>query len=91
MKPLVDVHRTATNVYTYCVSTGRADAASDGGSFESLAHCLFDAAASLVHYFPSVSLNLDGRFIGQYATLTLRRHPSMVARTIQKSLPAALS
>ena len=91
MSPLVDVQRTASNAYTYRVSAGGAQPAADGATFESLEHCLFDAAASLDHYFPSVKLNLDGRFIGQYATLTLRRHASMVAHTIRKNLPPALA
>jgi len=88
MNPLVDVQRTAPDAYTYRVSAGGAQAAGDGGTFPSLEHCLFDAAASLDHYFPSVQVNLNGHFIGQYATLMLRRHASVVAHTIRENLAA---
>lgn len=84
MKPLVQVQSLASNAYTYRISAVGAPAAGDGGTFESLERCLFDAGASLDQYFASVELNLDGLFIGQYATRALRRHPSIVAQRIRQ-------
>lgn len=90
MKPLVQVLRLASNAYTYRISADGAPSAGDGGIFDTLERCLFDAGASLDQYFASVELNLDGLFIGQYATRALRRHPGVVAQRIrQHFLPVA--
>ena len=84
MKPLVHVQRIASNAYSYRISAAGAQATGDSVTFDSLERCLFDAGASLDQYFASVELKLDGLFIGQYATLALRRHPSVVAQRIRQ-------
>jgi hypothetical protein len=84
MKPLVHVQRIASNAYSYRISAAGAQAMGDSVTFDSLERCLFDAGASLDQYFASVELKLDGLFIGQYATLALRRQPSAVAQRIRQ-------
>lgn len=85
MKPLVHVQRIAANAYTYRISTnGALRAEDDSATFESLERCLFDAGASLDRYFASVELKLDGLFIGQYATHSLRTHPTALAQRIRQ-------
>jgi hypothetical protein len=91
MKPLIEIRRVAPNAFTYRISAFVADAeeAGDSGTFESLEHCLFDAGASLGHYFDSVELNVDGLFVGSYPLDALRRHPKRVAQRIQQHFQPA--
>ncbi|MBS0341888.1 MAG: hypothetical protein JSS56_15300 [Proteobacteria bacterium] len=91
MKPLVHVQRIAANAYTYRISTNGVQAGDDSATFDSLERCLFDAGASLDHYFASVELKLDGLFIGQYATQVLRSQPSVVAQRIRQHFHPAPS
>ena len=84
MKPLVHVQRIASNAYTYRISANGPLTEGDSATFDSLERCLFDAGASLDHYFSSVELKLDGLFIGQYATHALRSHPTAVAQRIRQ-------
>ena len=86
MKPLVHVHRLDQNAYTYHVSAFGSRTPGDGGTFESLELCLFDAAASLDHYFANVELKLDGRPIGPCATGTMRRDPACVAQRMRRHI-----
>ena len=84
MKPLVHVQRITKNAYTYRISNNGVQAGDDSATFDSLERCLFDAGASLDHYFSSVELKLDGLFIGQYTTKALRSHPTVVAQRIRQ-------
>ena len=82
MKPLIEIQRVAPNAFSYRISAfvPGAQEAGDSGTFESLDQCLFDAGASLGHYFTRVELNLDGLFVGSYATEALCRNPRLVAQ-----------
>ena len=86
MKPLVEIQRLGPNAFTYRISAfvAGAEEAGDSGTFDSLAHCLFDAGASLGSYFSSVELNVDGLFVGSYAVDALCRHSRRVAQRIQQ-------
>jgi hypothetical protein len=91
MKPLVEIQRAGSNAFTYRIRAFVAGAkeAGDSGTFESLARCLFDAGASLGHYFDSVELNVDGLFVGSYPVDALRRQPKRVAQRIQQHFQPA--
>jgi len=86
MKPLVELHRIGTDAYGYRISALGIDTTekSGSGAFDSLEHCLFDAGASLGHYFERVELNLEGLFMGSYTTDALRRNPKAVAQRMKQ-------
>ncbi|GAA4351018.1 hypothetical protein GCM10023165_38870 [Variovorax defluvii] len=86
MKPLVEIHRVGTDAFSYRIRAfvAGAEEAGDSGIFDSLAHCLFDAGASLGSYFSSVELNVDGLFVGAYAVDALRRHSKRMAERIEQ-------
>ncbi|VTU39203.1 hypothetical protein [Variovorax sp. PBL-E5] len=91
MKPLIEIHRIGPGGYAYRISALGSDAQESGesGTFDSLARCLFDAGASLDHYFARVDLKLEGMFIGACTTDVLRRDPQAVARRIQQHFQPA--
>lgn len=91
MKPVIEVHSVGSDAYTYRISAFAAGAATGGdyGTFASLEQCLFDAGASLGQYFTRVELNLNGLFIGQYATESLRRNPKVVAQRMRQHFQPA--
>ncbi|MBT2320997.1 hypothetical protein J7E62_01320 [Variovorax paradoxus] len=91
MKPLIEIHRIGTDAYGYHISALGTDAEAQGGSgaFDSLEHCLFDAGASLGHYFARVELNLEGMFLGSCSTDMLRRNPKGVAQRIRQHFQPA--
>ena len=68
MKPLIEIQRIATDAYVYRINANSADAQDTGCTFASLEQCLFDAGASLDHYFPRVEINFEGMFLGACAT-----------------------
>jgi hypothetical protein len=82
MKPLIEIHRIGPDAYSYRISAGGAAAREAGSAFESLERCLFDAGASLGHYFARVEVNFEGMFLGSCATDALRRNPKGVAQRI---------
>ena len=78
MKPLIDIRRQAPSGFTYRISARGADGV-DGGAFDTIERCLYDAAASLGHYFPRVDVRFEGGLLGSCATDTLRRAPQTIA------------
>jgi len=91
MKPLVEIRRVATDAYAYRISAHGAEAqdSAESGAFTSLEQCLFDAGASLDHYFTRVELNLEGMFIGACSTDALRRNAKAVAQRIRQHFQPA--
>ncbi|RZL89127.1 MAG: hypothetical protein EOP82_20735 [Variovorax sp.] len=89
MKPLIEIHRIAADAYSYRISADGANAQESGSAFESLERCLFDAGASLGHYFPRVEVNFEGMFLGSCATDALRRQPKAVAQRIEQHFQPA--
>lgn len=81
LKPVVDIQRLAPNTYAY--SVGTAGGHSDGGAFESLSKCLFDAGASLGEYFSQVELKFEGVAALQCDTASMRRNPEAVAARLR--------
>ena len=89
MKPLIEIHRIGTDAYAYRVNAKGADAQDPGCAFPSLEQCLFDAGASLDHYFPRVEINFEGMFLGACATESLRSHPKALAQRIEQHFQPA--
>ncbi|VWX58618.1 conserved hypothetical protein [Burkholderiales bacterium 8X] len=85
LKPLVDIQRLASDTYAYSVGARGSEAAADtdGGAFETLAMCIFDAGASLGQYFAEVELQFEGMLLGSLTTDALRREPHALAARIQ--------
>jgi len=89
MKPLIGIQRIATDAYVYRINAKSADAQDTGCTFASLEQCLFDAGASLDHYFPRVEINFEGMFLGACATDALRSNPKAVAQRIEQHFQPA--
>jgi len=89
--PLVEIRRIAPDFYTYSVRAGHGDACHTEDALGSLERCLNDAGDSLGHYFPTVSLCLDGQDLGCYSVQRLLLTPiSLAAELLIKAQPAAL-
>ena len=82
MKPLIDIHRQAPNGFTYRISARGTDGVDGGAAFDTIERCLFDAAASLGHYFPRVDVRFEGGLLGSCAIDTLRRAPQTIVALI---------
>ena len=89
MKPLIEIHRVGADAFSYRISAQGAAAQESGSAFDSLERCLFDAGASLGHYFPRVEVNYEGMFLGACTTAALRSNPKGVAQRITQHYPAA--
>ncbi|MGJ7511585.1 hypothetical protein [Variovorax sp. GT1P44] len=81
---MIEIQRIGTDAYVYRVNAKGADAQDAGCTFASLAQCLFDAGASLDHYFPRVEINFEGMFLGACDTEALRSNPKAVAQRIEQ-------
>ena len=75
MLPHLEIRRVGRDFYTYCVRAGKADASRREDPIDSLERCLNDAGDSLGHYFPSVSVSLDGQELGSYSVRSLQQNP----------------
>lgn len=89
MKPLIEIRRIAADAYYYRISAQGFEPQDAGGTFTSLEQCLFDAGASLNHYFASVEMNFEGMFLGACATEALRANPKAVAQRIEQHFQPA--
>ena len=91
MQPRLEIRRIGPDFFTYSVRAGLASTSHCEDSLASLARCLNDAGDSLGHYFPAVSVWLDGQELGSYAVEQLLRNPtSLAAELMNKARPAAL-
>lgn len=82
MKPLIDIRRYEPTGFTYCISARGVDGVDGGAAFDTIERCLFDAAASLGHYFPRVDVRFEGGLLGSCAIDTLRRAPQTIVALI---------
>lgn len=90
MLPHLEIRRIGPDFYTYSVRAGRADACRKEDPIDSLERCLNDAGDSLGHYFPSVSVSLDGQELGNYSVQRLQQNPvGLAAELLIKAHPAA--
>lgn len=91
MQPRLEIRRIGPDFFTYSLRAGRGAASHGEDSLASLARCLNDAGDSLGHYFPAVSVCLDGQELGSYEVERLLRNPtSLAAELMDKARPAAL-
>jgi hypothetical protein len=84
MKPLIDIRRHEPTGFTYRISALGADGVDGGAAFDTIERCLFDAAASLGHYFPKVDVRFEGGLTGSCAIDTLRRAPQSIVALISR-------
>ena len=86
--PHLEIRRVAPDFYTYSVHSGHATAIHSEDSLESLERCLNDAGDSLGHYFPSVSVSLDGQNLGDYSVQRLQHNSvGLAAELLVKASP----
>lgn len=84
--PHLEIRRISPDFYTYSVRAGHADTCHSEDSLESLERCLNDAGDCLGHYFPTVSVSLDGQELGSYSVSRLQLHPiSLAAELLGKA------
>ena len=88
MLPHLEIRRIGPDFYTYSVRAGKADACRNEDPIDSLEGCLNDAGDSLGHYFPSVSVSLDGQDLGSYSVRSLQQDPvGLAAELLIKANP----
>jgi hypothetical protein len=91
MQPRLEIRRIGPDFFTYSLRAGRTSERHGEDSLASLAHCLNDAGDCLGHYFPAVSVCLDGQELGSYEVERLLRSPaSLAAELMDKARPGAL-
>jgi hypothetical protein len=79
MQPHLNISRSSPHSYAYSLSAGGAPACYHENALSSLERCLDDAADSLGHYFPTVSVSFDGMFLGTYAISLFQRDSTALA------------
>ena len=88
MLPHLEIRRVAPDFYTYSVHSGHATSVHSEDSLESLEHCLIEVGDSLGHYFPSVSVSLDGQDLGSYPVQRLQQNAAgLAAELLAKAHP----
>ena len=88
MLPHLEIRRVGRDFYIYSVRAGRASAGRCEDPIDSLERCLNDAGDSLGHYFPSVSVSLDGQDLGSYSVRRLQQNPvGLAAELLVKAAP----
>lgn len=88
MLPHLEIRRIGPDFYIYSVRAGKSYAGRSEDPIDSLERCLNDAGDSLGHYFPSVSVSLDGQELGSYSVRSLQQNPvGLAAELLVKAHP----
>ncbi|MBS0338982.1 MAG: hypothetical protein JSS56_00550 [Proteobacteria bacterium] len=92
MLPHLEIRRIGRDYYTYSVRAGRTDAGRCEDPIDSLERLLNDAGDSLGHYFPSVSVSLDGQDLGSYSVRSLQQNSvGLAAELLVKARPGRVA
>ena len=83
MLPHLEIRRLGRDFYIYSVRAGRADPGRSEDPVDSLERCLNDAGDSLGHYFPAVSVSLDGQELGHYPVRCLQQNAAGLAAELR--------
>lgn len=90
MLPHLEIRRIGPEFFTYSVRAGHADPCHSEDVMDSLERCLCDVGDSLGHYFPTVSVSLDGQELGSYSVQRLQQNPNgLAAELMVKVRPVA--
>ncbi len=84
MKPQINILRIGPDAFTYRIGARGASGVEAGSAFRTIEYCLFDAGASLGHYFQQVDIHFEDGFLGSWATDALRRDPQSIAARIRR-------
>ena len=79
MQPHLEIRRRGPHFFTYSLGVGQAADHHSEDALDSLEGCLTDAGDSLGHYFPAVSVSLNGMLLGSYEVERMLRNPRGLA------------